>query len=99
HYANAYTQKFVNNLSFCHGLTVGPTRLHKVEQSMDLVEKVINERHHAIMKLEKERKYKFDEEEENEDLLNFNDTDSLTTEQSFEESRDNTKKEQNANTV
>ena len=40
----------------------GPTRLHKVEQSMELVERVLKERERAILHLEKERKYKFDED-------------------------------------
>lgn len=48
----------------------GPTRLNKVERSMDKVEIVIKEREKAILDLEKQRKYKFDGD-------NF-DTDSAT---------------------
>ena len=40
----------------------GATRLHKVEQTMNIVERVIKERETAITLLEKERKYKFDDE-------------------------------------
>lgn len=39
----------------------GGTRLHKVEQTMDLVERVVKERETAINLLENERRYKFDD--------------------------------------
>jgi len=42
----------------------GPTRLRKVENAMDLVEKVINERNNSILDLQNERKYEFDEGEQ-----------------------------------
>ena len=76
----------------------GPTRLHKVEQTMDLVERVIKERQQAIMKLENERKYKFDEEEENENFLHFNDKD-FSSEQSVQDLHESVNKEHSANTI
>ena len=41
----------------------GATRLHKVGQTMNLVERVVKERETAIHLLEKERRYKFDDNE------------------------------------
>lgn len=40
----------------------GPTRLHKVNQTMWVVMRVIEERQKSILELEKERSYSFDED-------------------------------------
>lgn len=39
----------------------GPTRYHKVRLSMDLVKQVIHEREAAILELQKEKRYNFDD--------------------------------------
>ena len=45
----------------------GPTRLHKVRKTMNILKHVIGERDRAILELEKERRYKFDDVLENEE--------------------------------
>ena len=42
----------------------GPTRLHKVRKAMRIVKAIAGERNGAVLELEKERRYKFDDVEE-----------------------------------
>lgn len=47
----------------------GPTRLHKVKQTMNSIKTVIEERNSAILTLEKQRSYSFDNVTDNEAYL------------------------------